>query len=62
MSAHQALLNDDIEPDEDVAPQPANPSAPRRGPVVLSPTNRPAQGQMATNSADAESGAWPRRL
>jgi hypothetical protein len=56
MSVQTPLLNT-IEPDEDspaeVVPKPSQTS---RAPVVLTPTNRAAEGAMASNPNDAESG------
>jgi hypothetical protein len=56
MSAQQPLL-DTIEPDDDSAPETAHkPPTTAAAPVVLTPTNRAAEGSMATNANDAESG------
>jgi hypothetical protein len=59
MSAVQQPLLDTIEPDDDApveAVQPKTTTA--RQPVVLTPTNRAAEGVMASNQGDAESGVW----
>jgi hypothetical protein len=56
MSSHQPLLNNDIEPDEEIASSSVPSNSVRGAPVVLTPTNRSADRQMATNPSDAESG------